>query len=148
MSASRWWSSPRWVDVERSYSAKDIASFRNSIKINYPSAIMARKLWALLTLCTKNQTFSHTYGPLDPVQVVNLTKYLTTIYVSGWQCSSTASTTHEPGPDFADYPANTVPHKVTKSPLTCLTKEIINRLNSSLRHYCITTESKMKREAE
>lgn len=35
-----------------------------------------------------------------------------TIYVSGWQCYSTASTTNESGPDFADYPYNTVPNKV------------------------------------
>jgi isocitrate lyase len=39
-------------------------------------------------------------------------KYLDTIYVSGWQCSSTASSTNEPGPDLADYPMDTVPNKV------------------------------------
>jgi isocitrate lyase len=38
--------------------------------------------------------------------------YLTSIYVSGWQCSSTASTSNEPGPDLADYPMTTVPNKV------------------------------------
>ena len=38
--------------------------------------------------------------------------YLTSIYVSGWQSSSTASTSNEPGPDFADYPMDTVPNKV------------------------------------
>jgi isocitrate lyase len=38
--------------------------------------------------------------------------HLSSIYVSGWQCSSTASSTNEPGPDFADYPSNTVPNKV------------------------------------
>jgi len=38
--------------------------------------------------------------------------HLSSIYVSGWQCSSTASTTNEPGPDFADYPMDTVPNKV------------------------------------
>lgn len=38
--------------------------------------------------------------------------HLSSIYVSGWQCSSTASTTNDPGPDFADYPSNTVPQKV------------------------------------
>lgn len=73
---------------------------------------MAKKLWNLLSHCSQNKTFSHTYGPLDPVQIVNMTKYLKTVYVSGWQCSSTASVTNEPGPDFADYPANTVPKKV------------------------------------
>ena len=38
--------------------------------------------------------------------------HLTSIYVSGWQSSSTASTSNEPGPDFADYPMDTVPNKV------------------------------------
>ncbi len=37
---------------------------------------------------------------------------LATVYVSGWQCSSTASSTNEPGPDLADYPYTTVPLKV------------------------------------
>ena len=32
--------------------------------------------------------------------------------MSGWQCSSTASTSNEPGPDLADYPMDTVPNKV------------------------------------
>ena len=38
--------------------------------------------------------------------------HMTSIYVSGWQCSSTASTSNEPGPDLADYPMDTVPNKV------------------------------------
>jgi isocitrate lyase len=41
-----------------------------------------------------------------------MSKYVDTIYVSGWQCSSTASTNNEPGPDLADYPYSTVPSKV------------------------------------
>lgn len=66
---------------------------------------------------------------LDPVQVTQMAKYLETVYVSGWQSSSTASSTNEPGPDLAggclfgwymgsccrrctDYPSNTVPNKV------------------------------------
>lgn len=59
-----------------------------------------------------NKTASFTYGALDPVQVAQMGKYLDTIYVSGWQCSSTASTSNEPGPDLADYPMDTVPNKV------------------------------------
>lgn len=41
-----------------------------------------------------------------------MAKYLETVYVSGWQSSSTASSTNEPGPDLADYPYDTVPRKV------------------------------------
>ena len=36
--------------------------------------------------------------------VTQMAKYLETIYVSGWQSSSTASSTDEPSPDLADYP--------------------------------------------
>lgn len=43
--------------------------------------------------------------------VSQMAKYLETIYVSGWQSSSTASSTDEPSPDLADYPmvSDTVP---------------------------------------
>lgn len=41
-----------------------------------------------------------------------MAKHVDSIYVSGWQCSSTASSSNEPGPDIADYPMDTVPNKV------------------------------------
>lgn len=44
--------------------------------------------------------------------VTQMAKYLDTVYVSGWQSSSTASASDEPGPDLADYPYTTVPNKV------------------------------------
>lgn len=36
--------------------------------------------------------------------LTQMAKYLETVYVSGWQSSSTASSTDEPSPDLADYP--------------------------------------------
>jgi len=45
--------------------------------------------------------------------VTQMAKYLDTVYVSGWQSSSTASASDEPGPDLADYPYTTVPNKVS-----------------------------------
>lgn len=71
---------------------------------------------------------------LDPVQLTQMAKHLETVYVSGWQSSSTASSSLEPGPDLAgasrrprllptspdprrvriDYPSNTVPLKVAQ----------------------------------
>ncbi len=47
---------------------------------------------------------SFTYGCLEPTMLTQMAKYLDTVYVSGWQCSSTASSTDEPSPDLADYP--------------------------------------------
>ena len=46
-------------------------------------------------------THRHVLCSLDPVQVTQMAKYLETVYVSGWQSSSTASSTNEPGPDLA-----------------------------------------------
>ncbi|KAF9267537.1 isocitrate lyase icl [Marasmius fiardii PR-910] len=107
-----WWKSPRFTRVKRPYTASQVVSKRGTLPIQYPSNVMAKKLWNILSEHAKNGTPSHTYGALDPVQVTQMAKYLETVYVSGWQCSSTASSTHEPGPDLADYPSNTVPNKV------------------------------------
>lgn len=108
----KWWSEPRWHKTKRIYTAEDIARKRGTLKVDYPSSNQAKKLFNLLCEHDKNNTASFTYGALDPVQVTQMAKYLDTIYVSGWQCSSTASTSNEPSPDLADYPMDTVPNKV------------------------------------
>ena len=87
-------------------------SKRGTVRPQYLSNEQAKKMWTLLEKHAQNKTTSHTYGALDPVQVSQMAKYLETVYVSGWQSSSTASSTNEPGPDLADYPSNTVPNKV------------------------------------
>ena len=109
---NRWWKSPRFAGKVRPYTAADVVSKRGTIAMQYPSNTQAKKMVALLDKHWKNGTTSHTYGALDPVQVTQMAKYLETVYVSGWQSSSTASSTNEPGPDLADYPSNTVPNKV------------------------------------
>ncbi|KAI5120776.1 hypothetical protein M0805_004739 [Coniferiporia weirii] len=106
------WKGPRFARVKRPYTAEQVVSKRGTIPISYPSNVQAKKLWGLLSKHWDNKTPSHTYGALDPVQVTQMAKYLETVYVSGWQASSTASSTNEPGPDLADYPSNTVPLKV------------------------------------
>ncbi|TDL23142.1 isocitrate lyase [Rickenella mellea] len=106
------WKSPRFSRVKRPYTAAQVVSKRGTLPISYPSDVQGKKLWSLLTEHFKRGTPSHTYGALDPVQVTQMAKYLETVYVSGWQSSSTASSTNEPGPDLADYPSNTVPNKV------------------------------------
>ncbi|KAF7791419.1 hypothetical protein EIP86_002435 [Pleurotus ostreatoroseus] len=112
----QWWkasaSDPRFAKVKRPYTAQDVVSKRGTLPIQYPSNVQAKKLYKLLDEHFKRGEPSHTYGALDPVQVTQMAKYLETVYVSGWQSSSTASSTNEPGPDLADYPSNTVPNKV------------------------------------
>ncbi|KAH6911375.1 isocitrate lyase [Coprinopsis sp. MPI-PUGE-AT-0042] len=108
----KWWKAPRFARVTRPYTAADVVSKRGTLKIDYPSNVLGKKLFNLLSDHAKKGTPSHTYGALDPVQVTQMAKYLETVYVSGWQSSSTASSSQEPGPDLADYPSNTVPNKV------------------------------------
>ncbi|BGP39023.1 isocitrate lyase 1 [Rhodotorula kratochvilovae] len=107
-----WWKTPRFNGLIRTWSPEDVVSKRGTLQPSYPSAVQGKKLYNLLKDRASRGEPSHTYGALDPVQVTQMAKYLDTVYVSGWQSSSTASSSQEPGPDLADYPSNTVPNKV------------------------------------
>merc|ERR1719392_341909 len=81
--------------------------------LSYTTGALATKLYDMMRAHQAAGTCSHTFGALSTVQVVQMAEAgLTSVYVSGWQCSSTASTSNEPGPDVADYPYDTVPNKV------------------------------------
>lgn len=109
----KWWSHLRWSQTKRLYKPKDIAVKSGSFpKNDYASSVQAKKLYQVLQKHNREGTTARTFGALDPVHVTQMSKYLDTIYVSGWQCSSTSSTSNEPGPDLADYPMDTVPNKV------------------------------------
>lgn len=107
-----WMDAPRFQHTKRPYDAAAVVRLRAPLPQQYASNEQAKKLWTLLHRAQEQKSYSHTFGCLDPVQVAQMAKYLSTVYVSGWQCSSTASTVNEPGPDIADYPWNTVPNKV------------------------------------
>jgi isocitrate lyase len=107
-----WMSSPRFTHTTRPYPAEDVVKLQGTMPLHFTSVKVSEKLYAMLRDHQAKGTCSHTFGALDPVQVVQMAKYLTTVYVSGWQSSSTASTSNEPGPDVADYPYDTVPNKV------------------------------------
>ncbi|KAK2594384.1 isocitrate lyase 1 [Conoideocrella luteorostrata] len=107
-----WWKDSRWRHTKRPFTAEQIVSKRGHLKVEYPSNVQAKKLWGILEGRFKNKDASYTYGCLEPTMVTQMAKYLDTVYVSGWQSSSTASSSDEPGPDLADYPYTTVPNKV------------------------------------
>ncbi|KAF4686812.1 hypothetical protein FOZ60_004782 [Perkinsus olseni] len=96
----QWWSSSRWKGKCRPYSAEDVARLRGNkdTRSTYPSNAMAKKLWSLLVKAREEGTSVKTLGVLDPVQAIQVSKYLDALYISG--------------PDFGDYPSNTVPDKV------------------------------------
>jgi len=109
-----WWNDSRWRYTKRPFTAEQVVAKRGTLKIQYPSNVQSKKLWGLVEEHFKNKTPSFTYGCLEPTMLTQMAKYLETVYVSGWQSSSTASSTDEPSPDLADYPMNTVPNKVNQ----------------------------------
>lgn len=109
-----WWKDSRWRYTKRPFTAEQIVAKRGNLKIDYPSAVQAKKLWNTVENNFKNKQASFTYGCLEPTMITQMCKFLDTIYVSGWQSSSTASSTDEPSPDLADYPMDTVPRKVNQ----------------------------------
>ncbi len=110
----QWWATERFADIKRPYTAAEIASKRGSpiARPKQTASNMSQKLFRLLVEHDKRKTCSRTFGALDPIHVAQMAKHVDSIYVSGWQCSSTASSSNEPGPDIADYPMDTVPNKV------------------------------------
>merc|ERR1719261_1467411 len=105
-------SSERFRHTKRPFSAVDVVKLQGTMPLHFTGAKISEKLYKLMRDHQAKGTCSHTFGSLDPVQVTQMAKYLTSVYVSGWQSSSTASTSNEPGPDIADYPYDTVPNKV------------------------------------
>jgi len=107
-----WMSSDRFKHTTRPYKVEDVVKLQGTWPLHFTSAKVSDKLYTMMREHQAAGTCSHTFGALDTVQVVQMAKYLSTVYVSGWQSSSTASTSNEPGPDVADYPYDTVPNKV------------------------------------
>ncbi|KAF6833110.1 isocitrate lyase [Colletotrichum plurivorum] len=109
-----WWSSPRYEDIKRPYSAADVVSKRGSQQQSYPSSVMARKLFNLVQERLAEGKPIHTMGAIDPVQMTQQAPHQEVLYISGWACSSLLTSTNEVSPDFGDYPYNTVPNQVQR----------------------------------
>lgn len=93
-SIQQWWRNERFKGIVRPYTARQVASLRGTFRQEYASNIQAKKLWALLQKRFADRDVSFTFGALDPIQVAQMAKYLDTVYVSGWQSSSTASSSN------------------------------------------------------
>ncbi|KAK0655041.1 isocitrate lyase [Cercophora newfieldiana] len=109
-----WWASPRYEGIKRDWTAADVVSKRGSLQQSYPSSVMARKLWNLVTERKAAGQPIHTMGAIDPVQMTQQAPHQEVLYISGWACSSVLTTTNEVSPDFGDYPYNTVPNQVQR----------------------------------
>ena len=64
----------RFSQITRNYSAKEVAELSGSHDSEsvYPSAAQAMKLYTLLRKNQAAGTATHTFGALDPIQVVQM----------------------------------------------------------------------------
>ena len=98
----------RFQHIKRPYNLSDVQRTKLPIVRNSPGHQMARDFYGNLRKHQENKTADVTFGCLDAVQAVQMAPHVSSIYVSGWQ---TSSTTERPGPDLADYPYTAVPEK-------------------------------------
>ncbi|GAA0807776.1 isocitrate lyase [Spirilliplanes yamanashiensis] len=108
----QWAGDPRWLGVQRSYTAQDVVRLRGSVQEQHTLAERgARKLWELL----HEQDYVHALGAMTGGQAVQQVRAgLKAIYLSGWQVAADANLSGHTYPDQSLYPANSVPAVVRR----------------------------------
>ncbi|KAF8578736.1 isocitrate lyase and phosphorylmutase [Ramaria rubella] len=110
-----WFRTPRFAAIKRPYTPASVVSKQGSQRpLPLPSAPVAHKLFNLLQEAGKEGRPLHTFGVIDPVQMTQMAERQEVVYISGWTCSSTLTSSNEVGPDLGDYPYTTVPNQVER----------------------------------
>jgi isocitrate lyase len=107
-----WTSDPRWANVTRRYSAREVVGLRGSI---VPECTLAQhgseRLWRLLT----EDGYVNALGAMTGGQAVQMVRAgLRAIYLSGWQVAADANAAGATYPDQSLYPANSAPQLVRR----------------------------------
>ena len=115
---NEWDTNPRWKNVKRDYTAKDVVKLSGSVRIDYSLAKQgAEKLWGYIN----NDAFVNALGALTGNQALQQAKAgLKAVYLSGWQVAGDANTGMQMYPDQSLYPVDSVP-------------AVVKRINNSLR---------------
>ncbi|MCC7418625.1 MAG: isocitrate lyase/phosphoenolpyruvate mutase family protein [Acidobacteria bacterium] len=106
-----WMSAPRFKDVRRLYTARQVAEQRGSAPAEYPGTRRtAEAFYARLRELFAARRSMTTFGPYSPGQAVVMKRLgLEGIYLGGWATSAKGSLAEDPGADLASYPLNQVP---------------------------------------
>ncbi|CAM3350843.1 isocitrate lyase [Dermacoccus barathri] len=107
-----WDTNERWKNVEREYTAQDVARLQGNVQEEYTLAKRgAEQLWDKL----HTEDFVNALGALTGNQAVQQVKAgLKAIYLSGWQVAGDANLAGQTYPDQSLYPANSVPQVVRR----------------------------------
>src|SRR5215469_6087020 len=111
--AEQWFLSPRFADIVRLYSAREVAEQQGTIATDYTVARRtAEEFYQLLRTLFEQRKQITTFGPYSPSQAVTLKRMgIEGIYLGGWATSAKGSVTEDPGPDLASYPLSQVPEE-------------------------------------
>ena len=103
---------PRWKDIIRPYSKKEIERLQGTVKIEYTLARLgAERLWTLL----QEEDYVTALGALTGNQAIQQVHAgLKAIYLSGWQVAADANLAGHMYPDQSLYPADSVPAVVKR----------------------------------
>jgi isocitrate lyase len=107
-----WAGDPRWLGVQRSYTAQDVIRLRGTVQERHTLAERgAQRLWELL----HSEDYINALGALTGGQAVQQVRAgLKAIYLSGWQVAADANLSGHTYPDQSLYPANSVPAVVRR----------------------------------
>lgn len=103
---TQYFSRPRFANISRPYSPRDVALKQGSAPIlPLPASLLADKLFRIFEHASANGIPVHTMGAIDPVQMTQMASHQQVVYVSGWAASSLLTTgSNEVGPDFGYVP--------------------------------------------
>ena len=126
-SSSGWKSLPRWKNIKRNYSEKNVSKLRGNIHIEYSIAKQgADRLWKLLHKDEPVRTLSALTGN-QAVQQVKAG--LNAIYVSGWQVAADMNNSLSMYPDQSLYTCDSVPSLVKRINNALIRADQIHHLN-------------------
>jgi len=108
-----WMENPRFKQITRLHTPRDVAEQRGTIPTDYPVARAAAEGFyvRLQELFTARGQIT-TFGPYSPGQAVTMKRQgIEAIYLGGWATSAKGSLSEDPGPDLASYPLSQVPEE-------------------------------------
>lgn len=111
----KWMEGPRFADITRLYTARQVVEQRGTIRTSYPVAQQAAEaFYARLRELFEQRKSITTFGPYSPGQAVAMKRMgIEGIYLGGWATSAKGSIVEDPGPDLASYPLSQVPDEAS-----------------------------------
>jgi len=111
----KWFSSKRFSEITRLYSARQVAEQQGTIRRDYSIAKNAAdEFYKLLRELFETGKSITTFGPYSPGQAIMMKRIgIKGIYLGGWATSAKGSVTEDPGSDLASYPLSQVPDEAS-----------------------------------